>query len=82
MFVRIIAAAALGLIFWAAVARGSDASGQTGGSYHVRAGDTLWSISSRFYEGDPRQGVWQLQRQNGLSGGKVIVPGDRLRLPW
>ena len=43
----------------------------------VRAGDTLWSIAEASYAGDPREGVWKLQRKNRLDGA-TIVPGERL----
>ena len=46
----------------------------------VEAGETLWSIASARYGGDPRAGVWKLQQANGLSGTQ-IVPGQRLLLP-
>jgi LysM repeat protein len=49
-------------------------------SYVVKPTDTLWSIATRHYAGDPREGVWKLQRRNGL-GGTVLVPGQRLVLP-
>ena len=49
--------------------------------YHtVRPGETLWSIAVASHAGDPREGVWELQRRNGLSG-VTIVPGQRLVLP-
>jgi LysM repeat protein len=46
----------------------------------VRPGETLWAIAEASYAGDPREGVWKLQRRNGLSG-STIVPGQRLALP-
>jgi hypothetical protein len=46
----------------------------------VRPGDTLWSIAARHYAGDPRDGVWQLERRNGLDGA-TVSPGERLILP-
>jgi LysM repeat protein len=46
----------------------------------VRPGDTLWSIAVRTYSGDPREGVWKLERRNHLAGA-TIVPGERLVLP-
>jgi LysM repeat protein len=48
--------------------------------YVVKPTDTLWSISVRHYPGDPRQGVWKLQRRNHLKG-TMLVPGQRLVLP-
>ena len=48
--------------------------------YVVQPGDTLWSIASTRYAGDPREGVWKLQRQNQLAG-TTINPGQKLVLP-
>ena len=48
--------------------------------YVVQPGDTLWSIASTRYAGDPREGVWKLQRQNQLAG-TTISPGQKLVLP-
>ena len=41
--------------------------------------DTLWSIASEGYS-DPREGVWEIKRRNGLAGA-TIVPGQVLVLP-
>jgi LysM repeat protein len=46
----------------------------------VRPADTLWSIAARYYDGDPREGVWQLQQRNHLTG-TLVRPGQRLVLP-
>jgi LysM repeat protein len=48
--------------------------------YVVKPTDTLWSIAAAHYAGDPREGVWKLQRQNTLRG-TTLVPGQRLVLP-
>ena len=48
--------------------------------YVVRPTDTLWSIAARHYAGDPREGVWKLQRRNHLPD-TTLVPGQRLVLP-
>ena len=48
--------------------------------YVVRSADTLWAIAAAHYAGDPREGVWRLQRRNHLSG-TTLVPGQRLVLP-
>jgi LysM repeat protein len=60
-------------------ARSSDASG-TALKYHVRAGDTLWSIAQKRYGGDPRAGVWKIQQRNRLTDAG-IYPGELLVLP-
>ena len=48
--------------------------------YRVRAYDTLWTIASAHYAGDPREGVWRIQQANGLAGA-TVRPGQRLVLP-
>jgi LysM repeat protein len=61
------------------VARPSGGAGKPQ-RYVVKPTDTLWSIASAHYSGDPRQGVWQLQRSNHLAG-TTIVAGEVLVLP-
>jgi LysM repeat protein len=46
----------------------------------VKPGDTLWSVAEHTYSGDPRQGVWEIERRNHL-GGATIVPGEKLVVP-
>jgi LysM repeat protein len=48
--------------------------------YVVQPADTLWSIAAAHYSGDPRNGIWQLQRRNRLHD-TTLVPGQRLVLP-
>lgn len=60
-------------------ARPSGGAGQPA-TYVVRPADTLWTIAARHYAGDPREGVWELQRLNRLRG-TLLVPGQRLTLP-
>lgn len=80
MFVRLLLTAFLiTVLAWSVLARGSEGAG-TGAPYRVRPGDTLWSIAAAHYRGDPRQGVWRLRRENGLSGSE-LRPGQILRLP-
>jgi LysM repeat protein len=79
MFGKIILLAALALIAWAMVARASQGAGPTV-RYTVKPGDTLWSIAVGHYAGDPRDGIWKIERRNHLSGA-VIQPGQRLVLP-
>ena len=62
---------------WAVFARDTGA-GPPQRFHTVRAGDTLWSIAEASYAGDPREGVWKLQRKNRLDGA-TIVPGEGLR---
>jgi LysM repeat protein len=61
------------------VARPSGSAGKPV-SYVVKPADTLWSIATEHYAGDPREGIWKLQRRNHLAG-TTLVPGQRLLLP-
>jgi LysM repeat protein len=80
MFVRIVFVAFLVMVLaWSVLTRVSEATG-TPQPYRVKAGDTLWSIAAAHYGGDPRQGVWAIQRENGL-GGSVLAPGQVLLIP-
>jgi nucleoid-associated protein YgaU len=80
MFVRVLLVAFLVTVLaWSVLARVSEGA-DSPESYRVRAGDTLWSIAVRHYGGDPRQGVWRLERENGLSGAG-LRPGQVLVLP-
>ena len=67
------------LLLWALFAGASGAGGPER-SYRVKPGDTLWSIAERTFPGDPREGVWELRKRNGLDG-TTIVPGQVLVLP-
>jgi LysM repeat protein len=78
MFGRFIILVALSVFLWAAFARSSDAS-QPERRYVVQQYDTLWSIAAEGYS-DPREGVWEIKRRNGLAGA-TIVPGQVLVLP-
>jgi hypothetical protein len=79
VFGRIIVVFLVAALFWAVFARDTGAGAHA--RYHrVQAGDTLWSIALATYPGDPREGVWKLQRRNALEG-STIVPGQRLVLP-
>ena len=78
MFGRFVILVALSVFLWAAFARSSDAS-QPERRYVVQQYDTLWSIASGGYS-DPREGVWEIRRRNGLAGA-TIVPGQVLVLP-
>ena len=69
MFGKIILLAALTLIAWAVVARASQGAGPTV-RYTVKPRDTLWSIAVGHYAGDPRDGIWKIERRNHL----FIVP--------
>jgi hypothetical protein len=79
MFARIVIVVLVAGFLWAFFARDSGAGGPERW-YVVRPGDTMWSIVEASYAGDPREGVWKLQRKNGIDG-TTIVPGQRLVLP-
>jgi LysM repeat protein len=72
------------LLCLAALAVGYAARGSSGAGprqiYVVRAGDTLWTIATHTYAGDPREGVWRLQQRNHLTS-PTITPGEKLLLP-
>jgi LysM repeat protein len=79
MFVRLAIALAVAALAVGLAARPSGSAGKPVG-YVVQPTDTLWSIAAKHYPGDPREGVWELQRRNHL-GGTTLVPGQRLVLP-
>ena len=80
MFVRIVLTTfVITVLAWAVLVRTSDGAGPPR-AYVVKPGDSLWSIAADQYAGDPREGVWKLQKQNGLAG-VTIRPGQRLFLP-
>jgi LysM repeat protein len=64
---------------WSLMTRTVDGAGRAQ-VYVVQPGDTLWSIASSRYAGDPREGVWKLERRNHLAGA-TLTPGQRLTLP-
>jgi nucleoid-associated protein YgaU len=79
MFARILLIAfALALVV-AVSARTSDSAGPEQ-PYVVKRYDTLWSIATSHYAGDPREAVWKIEQRNGLPGA-TITPGQVLRLP-
>ena len=79
MFVRL---AILVLLIAFVVGLAAHPSGSAGKpvKYVVQPSDTLWSIATKHYPGDPREGIWKLQRRNDLHG-TTLVPGQRLVLP-
>jgi LysM repeat protein len=79
MFAKLLGLALVTVLVAAVVTRQSAGGGRPQ-VYVVRPYDTLWSIAERHYGGDPRDGVWKLERRNDLSGPE-ITPGMRLVLP-
>lgn len=49
-------------------------------AYVVQPYDTLWTIAASRYSGDPRDGIYRIERANHLRGA-LIRPGQRLMLP-
>jgi LysM repeat protein len=79
VFGRIVIVVLVAILVWAVLARDTGA-GPKPRFHTVEAGETLWSIAAARYGGDPRAGVWKLQRANALVGA-TIVPGQRLMVP-
>lgn len=80
VFARIAIVIAAAALLWAMFGAGDTGARGPQQHYVVQPGDTLWSIAASTYAGDPREGVWKLQRRNELDG-TTIVPGQRLALP-
>jgi hypothetical protein len=79
MFVRLVILLVAVALVVGVAARPSGGAGKPQ-PYIVKPADTLWSIAVAHYAGDPREGIWRLQRRNHL-GGTTLVPGQRLVLP-
>jgi hypothetical protein len=79
MFGRFLLVLVTAVALWALFARDTQAVGPEQ-HYRVRAGDTLWTIATAHFAGDPREGVWELQHRNHLAG-VTIRPGQLLLLP-
>ena len=79
MFARFLLVLAMTVGLWALFVHDTGAVGPEQ-RYQVRPGDTLWSIATAHFAGDPREGVWELQHRNQLAG-TTIRPGQVLVLP-
>lgn len=79
MFSRVLLVIAILFVAWFGFVHASAASGH-GRAYVVKPHDTLWSIAERFYAGDPRRGVWELEHQNDLNGAEILA-GQRIIVP-
>ena len=79
MFARLGLVLVVALCVWAVVVRPSHGSSPER-VYVVKPYDTLWTIATTHYGGDPREAVWRLQQRNGLAAA-TLHPGQRLVLP-
>ena len=79
MFVRTFLIVGIALLIWSTYARPSGAHGARE-VYVVKPFDTLWSIASSHYSGDPRDAIWQIEKRNRLAGA-TVQPGQSLVLP-
>jgi LysM repeat protein len=79
MFGRILMIVLVAVIGWAVFARTSSGAGHPV-HYVVKPTDTLWSIASTHYGGDPREGIYKLREANHLAR-TTVVPGEDLLLP-
>jgi len=79
MFARVILILAVAALVVAVAARQSSGAGHQQ-TYVVQPGDTVWSIATAHYAGDPRDGVWKIEKRNRLAGA-MIQPGQQLVLP-
>lgn len=79
MFVRVLLIGFVAVVVWAVFANPSDGKGPER-VYVVQPYDTLWSIATRHYAGDPREAIWELRERNGLNATTLRV-GQRLVLP-
>jgi nucleoid-associated protein YgaU len=79
MFVKFLGAILAALIIWAVAAHSSQSAGKPQ-VYTVRPYDTLWSIATSHYGGDPRDAIYRLEKRNGLIG-TTVRPGQKLLLP-
>lgn len=78
MFAKLLIVAVLAALAVGLAARTSHGAGPER-TYVVKPADTLWSIAAKTYAGDPRQGVWELERKNHLRT-DTLRPGQKLVL--
>ena len=79
MFAKLLLAALTLTLVVAVAANRSEGAGPEE-SYVVQTYDTLWTIAASHYSGDPREGIYRIERANHLSDA-LIRPGQRLVLP-
>jgi LysM repeat protein len=79
MFVKFLGIVFSALVIWAVAAHSSSGAGKPR-VYTVKPYDTLWSIATANYGGDPRDAVYRLEQRNGLAG-PTVYEGQKLVLP-
>jgi nucleoid-associated protein YgaU len=79
MFAKVLMVAVSALVLWGVAARASNGAGRER-VYVVKPHDTLWTIAAITYGGDPRAGIWKIEKANHLAGA-TIVPGEKLVVP-
>jgi nucleoid-associated protein YgaU len=79
VFGKVLIISIAALVVWGVVVRASSGAGPEH-VYVVHPRDTLWTIAAKTYGGDPRAGIWKIQKANHLAGA-TIVPGQRLHIP-
>ena len=79
MFAKLLITALFVTLLVAVAANRSEGAGPEQ-SYVVKQYDTLWTIAASHYSGDPREGIYRIERANHLSDA-LIRPGQHLVLP-
>jgi LysM domain len=79
MFVKFISVAGLLAVVLSVVAHSSRGGGHAQ-IYRVKPYDTVWSIATAHYAGDPRAAIWKIERRNRIVDA-VLTPGERIVLP-
>ena len=79
MFSRLLFVIVVAAFMWAVFVRPSEGAGPER-VYVVQPADTLWTIASSNYGGDPRKAVWRVKQRNGLESA-TLRPGQRIFLP-
>jgi len=69
----------IALVGWSVYARSSQAHGARQ-VVTVKPYETLWSIATAHYAGDPRDAIWRIEQANHLRSADISV-GEKLVLP-